>query len=323
MNKHKIINVLQDLYKQYQLDSSLKFKSIALSKALNKLRSYDGEIESGKQAMNDVEGIGKGISKRIDEIISTGTLKELKTNSETSIEKDAMEELLSITGIGPTRAKQYISDGITTVALLKEKVNNGEISITHHIKVGLDYYDDFTNKIPRKEITEMKKILQKEIKGVDKDIIFEICGSYRRGLKESGDIDLLISHPKYINNISEQKFLLKLVNRLKKINFIIASLTSTGAKKYMGVCEIDSSPFGRRIDIRCVNYSAYYTGLLYFTGSKNFNILVRKKALEYGYSLNEYSLTNKETKENVILHSEEELFNLLEMDYVKPTNRDI
>ena len=69
---------------------SLKFKSIALNKALNKLHEYDGEIESGKQAMKDVEGIGKGISKRIDEIISTGTLKELKTNSETSIEKDAM-----------------------------------------------------------------------------------------------------------------------------------------------------------------------------------------------------------------------------------------
>ena len=59
---------------------------------------------------------------------------------------------------------------------------------------------------------------------------------------------------------------------MKEIGFIIDSLTSDGAKKYMGICKIDKSPFGRRIDIRCVDYSAFYTGLLYFTGSKNFNI---------------------------------------------------
>ena len=91
----------------------------------------------------------------------------------------------------------------------------------------------------------------------------------------------------------------------------------------MGVCRIEKSPYARRIDIRCVDYSAYYTGLLYFTGSKNFNILVRKKALENGYSLNEYSLTNKETDEKVILQSEKELFDILDMEYVKPTDRDL
>jgi DNA polymerase/3'-5' exonuclease PolX len=33
--------------------------------------------------------------------------------------------------------------------------------------------------------------------------------------------------------------------------------------------------------------------LLYFTGSKNFNIFLRKKAIEMGLSLNEYSLSDK------------------------------
>lgn len=323
MNKTKIIDVLSKLTKQYQLDTSLKFKTIALNKAIYQLKQFNGEITSGKQAIADVKSIGKGLGERIDEIIKTGTLSELKTNKETSEQTNAMDELLSITGIGPTRAKQYIKDGITSVNKLRDAIKNGKIKITHHIQVGIDYYEDLTHKIPRKEIDDMKKILNKEINKVDKELVFEICGSYRRGLSKSGDIDLLISHPHHISNIDKQKYLPKLVANLKKHEFIIDSLTSDGAKKYMGVCRIEKSPYARRIDIRCVDYSAYYTGLLYFTGSKNFNILVRKKALENGYSLNEYSLTNKETDEKVILQSEKELFDILDMEYVKPTDRDL
>jgi DNA polymerase/3'-5' exonuclease PolX len=323
MNKTKIIDVLTKLTKQYQLDTSLKFKTIALNKAIYQLKQFNGEITSGKQAIADVKSIGKGLGERIDEIIKTGTLSELKTNKETSEQTTAMDELLSITGIGPTRAKQYIKDGITSVNKLHDAIKDDKIKITHHIQIGIDYYEDLTHKIPRKEIDDMKKTLHKEINKVDKELVFEICGSYRRGLSKSGDIDLLISHPHHISTIDKQKYLPKLVTNLKKCGFIIDSLTSDGAKKYMGVCRIQKSPYARRIDIRCVDYSAYYTGLLYFTGSKNFNILVRKKALENGYSLNEYSLTNKETDEKIILQSEKELFDILDMEYVKPTDRDI
>ena len=90
----------------------------------------------------------------------------------------------------------------------------------------------------------------------------------------------------------------------------------------MGMCQLTSHSKGRRIDIRCVDYISYYAALIYFTGSKNFNIFIRRRALDKGYSLNEYSFTNKETGEKVMVHSEEELFKILDMDYVVPTARD-
>tara|TARA_Y100001958_G_C21194491_1_gene522106 strand:- start:319 stop:1278 length:960 start_codon:yes stop_codon:yes gene_type:complete len=317
---YQIINVLNNLYKQYQTDPSLRFKTRALQNALREIKKHDEEITSGEYALENIKSIGKGIAKRIDEILETGTLTELKSNNSNI---SAVDELLSITGIGPTRAKQLVKDGISSVGDLKKKVLDGSIKVTHHIQLGLQYYDDLKERIPRSEITDMKKILQKEIKNIDGNLIFEICGSYRRGVKTSGDIDVLLTHPKYVKDISKQKFLQKVVTRLKEIGFIIDSLTSDGAKKYMGICKIDKSPFGRRIDIRCVDYSAFYTGLLYFTGSKNFNIIIRNKALEMGFTLNEYSLTDKETDKKIILHSEEELFDILKIDYVKPTDRDI
>ena len=317
---HLIITVLNDLHKQYQTDSSLHFKTRALQNALREIKKHQAEITSGDYALKNIKSIGKGIAKRIDEILETGTLSELKTTN-TSI--SSIDELLTVTGIGPTRAKQLVKDGISSVDDLKKNVKEKKIKVTHHIQLGLDYYDDLTKRIPRDEITSMKKVLQKEIKRIDKQLLFEICGSYRRGVKTSGDIDVLLTHPKYIKDISKQKYLQQVVKRLKDIGFIVDSLTSDGAKKYMGICKLDSSPYGRRIDIRCVDYSAFYTGLLYFTGSKNFNIIIRNKALELGYTLNEYSLTNKETDKKIILQSEEELFDILHIDYVKPTERDI
>ena len=316
----QIITVLSSLYKQYQTDQSLHFKTRALQNSLREIKKHEDKITSGEYALKNIKSIGKGIAKRIDEILETGTLSELKTNNSNI---SSIDELLTVTGIGPTRAKQFVEDGISSVGELKKKVSNGNIKITHHIQLGLDYYKDLQQRIPRNEITSMKKVLQKGIKNINSKLIFEICGSYRRGVQTCGDIDVLLTHPEYTKDISKQKFLQKVVKKLKEIGFIIDSLTSDGAKKYMGICKLDSSPYGRRIDIRCVDYSAFYTGLLYFTGSRNFNIIVRNKALEMGYTLNEYSLTNKETDKKIILQSEEELFDILKIDYVKPTDRDI
>ena len=318
-----IIQVLESLLKQYKIDSSLRFKSRALEKAINSIKKYESNIKSGDDAIKNINGVAKGIGRRIDEILKSGTLKELKTNINSKTEGNAVDILMEVTGIGPSKAKNLVDSGIKSIDQLKKAIQEGKISSTHHINIGLKYYEDLKNRIPRHEITLMKKILDKEIKLVNKNLIFDICGSYRRGLKSSGDIDVLISNPKYENNIEKEKFLEKVVKKLKEDDFIVDSLTSDGAKKYMGVCKLKTSKYGRRIDIRCVNYSAFYSALVYFTGSKNFNLLMRKKAIELGYSLSEYSLKEKKSGKIIIPKSEEELFNILDMDYVKPNERDL
>lgn len=323
MNNTLIIQKLERLLKQYKLDSSLRFKSRALEKAINSIKKYNSNIKSGDDAIKNINGVAKGIGRRIDEILKTGTLKELKTNINTKVETNATDILMEVTGIGPSKAKKLVDSGIKDIDQLRKAIQEGKISSTHHINIGLKYYEDLKNRIPRQEITLIKKILEKEIKSVNKDLIFDICGSYRRGLKTSGDIDVLISNPKYINNIEKEKFLEKVVKKFKEVGFIVDSLTSDGAKKYMGVCKLKSSKYGRRIDIRCVNYSAFYSALVYFTGSKNFNLLIRKKALELGYSLSEYSLKDKKSGKIIIPKSEEELFKILDMNYVSPLDRDL
>ena len=53
--------------------------------------------------------------------------------------------------------------------------------------------------------------------------------------------------------------------------------------------DISDLPF-RRLDIRLLPYDQYYCGILYFTGSDQFNKAMRSHALDQGFTLNEYSL---------------------------------
>jgi DNA polymerase/3'-5' exonuclease PolX len=320
-NKDLIIEKLTNLKNYYDKDESKKWGSRAISSAISAIKKYNGTILSGSQLQNDIKGIGEKISKRIDEILLTGNLKELENVDENN-ENKYIENILEITGVGLVRAKKWVSMGIKDVNDLKKAIDDKLIKSTHHIDIGIKYYYDLQKKIPRKEIDDIKIILNKSIKKVDNDLLFEICGSYRRGTEESGDIDVLISHPKYITNIDEMGCLEKVVKELKKTNFVIDSLTFTGKTKFMGICKLENSIIARRIDIRVVNYENYYTSILYFTGNKNFNVYLRNKALENKYSLNEYYLTNLNDNTLLTMKNEKEIFDILKINYLDPVDRN-
>jgi DNA polymerase beta len=306
-SKDLIISKLEELKKIYQYDDSKKWNLKALISAINVIKTYDKPIISGSQLQCELKGIGEKIAKRIDEILETGSLIELNNLSQ----NNDLDNLLLITGVGLVRAKKWINIGIKNIDDVKKAISDGKITSTHHIDIGIKYYDDFQKKIPRKEIDNMKNIIDTVIKKIDEKIIYEICGSYRRGLLFSGDIDVLITHPNKIN------YLKKIIKELTKINFITDNLTSKGDTKFMGVCHL-----ARRIDIRFVDYDSYYTSLIYFTGSKNFNLYIRNKALENNFSLNEYALTNLIDGSQKLLVSEEEIFKILNIPYLTPNERN-
>ena len=319
--KNLIISKLEELKKIYLKDDSKKWNLRALTIAINNLKKYDKPIISGTKLQEDIKGIGDKISKRIDEILETGTLDELKDFSNSESSDISLVNLLLITGVGNVRAKKWIGLGIHNIDDVKKAIIDKKIKATHHIDIGIKYYYDFQKKIPRTEISIINDLLKNNIKKIDKNLIFEICGSYRRGLHESGDIDILISHPSFYENILTQNFLKKIVKELTKNNFIIDNLTSKGDTKFMGVCKLEKYDTYRRIDIRVVDYCSYYTSLLYFTGSKDFNVNLRNKALEYNYTLNEYALTDLNNNNRKMLNSEEEIFDILKIPYVLPEER--
>ena len=322
--KTLIISNLEKLKLFYLQDNAnKKFQIIALNKAISSIQSYTKKIESGTQLKNDISGIGDKISKRIDEILDphfSGTLKELENQD---LKEDSYNELMSIYGVGNSRAKKWIEENnVRNIEDLKREVSKGNIKITKNIETGLKYFDDLKQRIPREEIDVVKEIVQKELKKINPQLLFEICGSYRRKNDSSGDIDILISHPKYIDENKEYNFLNEILKNLRKLDLIVDDLTKNGIKKFMGICKVKPYNIARHIDILFVDYNSYYSSILYFTGSKNFNVYLRQKLLQKNMSLNEYCLKDLENNNIIYLTSEKEIFKIAEIKYLEPHERN-
>ncbi len=84
-------------------------------------------------------------------------------------------------------------------------------------KIGLKYYDDFKQRIPRQEIEELlekvKEACYAEVKNGASNLKIEACGSYRRGKTSCGDIDILITKK---DGSSITGIIQKVVERLEK-----------------------------------------------------------------------------------------------------------
>lgn len=165
------------------------------------------------------------------------------------------------------------------------------------------------------------------------NISITICGSYRRRLLTSGDIDVMFT---CVNKptITVKKAFKEYISMMKEVGFLVDDL-SYGETKYLGACkninvkESDKAKVKvRRIDILAVPWKSYAPAVMYFTGSKKFNIEFRKKALEKGYTVNEYGVYKLdggvkkiEEKYRVPVINEQTMFDLVGMDYLEPWER--
>ncbi len=310
---------------QEKISNSFRLKQI--QNALTIIINYPIKIQTGKQ-LEHMKGIGKGIINRIDEIRSTGKLSEIKENKKYDKYLNYMEELESIIGIGRRKSYELVTKyGIKSIADLKNAYKNKKIELTDGIIKGLKYHGLYQKKIPRGEMFEIDKYLQNTLKDIDPRLFGIICGSYRRQKITSNDIDFLIVHPDIKTNkdiVKKTNYLHIVIKELIKRKFIIESLTSNDVQgRYMGFCQLPKFPI-RKIDIRYIPYESYYSAILYFTGSGDFNKRMRRLAINQEYLLSEYGIYKKmpdNKLKRIKVNSEKEIFDILGMEYIDPPDR--
>lgn len=286
------------------------FKARAYKKAEETIMSFTTDITSPSQ-LKGKPGIGDTIMKKLMEFQETGTLRLLER------EKDNPENILSdVYGIGPAKAKELVAKGITTIAELRTRQ---EELLNDSQKKGLKYYEDILERIPRAEIDEYSSVFKSAFDKVkQEDSRYEIVGSYRRGAKQSGDIDVIITS----KNHEVFKNFIDLLVKQK----IIVEVLSQGKTKCLVITKIESSKHARRVDFLYTTVEEYPFSVLYFTGSKAFNTVMRGHALKMGYSLNEHALSTMDGKTkgapvDHVFKSEKDIFDFLKLTYKEPTER--
>ena len=300
------------------------FRWQAIERVVEIIRKFPEKITTIEQ-LKSIKGIGKGSLKRIDEILKTGELSEINPYQQEY--QKHVEELQAIHGIGRRRAFEWVTKyGIKSIDDLKQLYLSGEIDLSDTVIKTLKYHELSQSRIPREEIAEIEAYLSDVLLSFSPELFGRVCGSYRREALDSSDIDFLMIYPEYKNvrqfklGVLSKNYLEILVDVLIEEKFIVHSLTDVNVDTlYMGFCKYKGE-FVRRIDIRFVPYDSYYTALLYFTGSRSFNINMRKHAKRMGYHLSEYELLDNQGI-RVPINSEKDVFDSLGMEYVAPSLR--
>ena len=283
------------------------FRARAYQKAQETIMSYPSKITSPAD-LKGKPGIGETILDKLHEFVQTGTLALLEQEKNNPI-----NVLTDVYGIGPKKAKDLVDQGITSIAMLREHQH----LLNDVQKVGLRHYEDILKRIPRAEIDAYKALFEQTI---DRRLAkMEIVGSYRRGADHSGDIDVIItSH-------SPSAFT-AFVDNLVHTGTIVHIL-SRGPAKCLVIATLPSSGVSRRVDFLFTTPEEFPFALLYFTGSKIFNTVMRHVALEQGYTMNEYGLYHmsaakkKGDKVSHLFRTEEDIFVFLGLEYKLPTER--
>ena len=313
--KAAIIDALDTLRKR-DLSEKQPFKARAYATVISQLKQMDGPV-TRYEDLATLKGVGEQIQKKIKEIIETGHLQTADKAKEV-YHIGALDQLQQVYGIGPAKAKALVEAGIRSVADLRRAVKQDPALLHEKQTIGLKYYEELLERIPREEMIVHEDILKHYLKDA------ELVGSFRRGAATSGDIDVLVRIPAGMGAQAVKTQLHKWVQQLIDAGYIHEVL-ALGEHKCMAICRAEESGVARRLDLLMTPEEEYAYSLLYFTGSDRFNVAFRQHALKCGYTLNEHRLTPLQKLPVVPfppkMKTEQDIFAFLQLQYVPPQER--
>ena len=226
-------------------------------------------------------GIGKEMAGHIREMVETGTLgyrDELLGEIPRSL-----LELVRLPGVGPKKAKKLWDElGIGTVEELEEAAKAGRIAglpgfgekTQQKILAGIADHRQHTSRMLLADAEQIVEPLLDWLRQAPGLTRLEVAGSYRRRRETVGDIDLLAV-------AKQPAAVMKHFLGHAWIEKVVMS-GDTRATVILGS--------GLQVDLRAVAPESYGAALVYFTGSKEHNVKLRRRGVERGLRISEYGV---------------------------------
>ncbi|WVW81337.1 hypothetical protein I302_103328 [Kwoniella bestiolae CBS 10118] len=344
----QLLDALRDMQSWRQLTPATS-KSTDYRDALRSislLAGPDGGVSRPVLKLKDIEGVlsdENGVTWRlIRDIIEHGLVPELEGLDE---RWKAMVMINRVHGFGKKKAELYVDNGARTLEdLLNAKDKEFGRKVTDAQKLAIKYHKEMDLMIPRSEVEEFEKLIKNALNKVDPTLGFAIMGSYRRGEYVSSDIDMVVWHESFMKRDREEKskkggyasdsLMGKVMGALIGEGLIEEDqLFSRGEKKVLALTKLPKpNSIHRQIDIRLCPLESLPYMLLGNTGDDTLMKALRYRAIQKGWVLNEYAMGERVegsqgiwVKEGgeIIVNSEKEIFEKLELPYLEPTMRSL
>ncbi len=311
MTNPEVAKVFSRLATMLEIDGANPFRVRAYREAARVIESLAEPVAALDAAqLAELPGIGKDLAGKTREVVETGTtplFEEMK--AKVPLEVVALTELQ---GMGPKRVKTLLERGIRNRAQLEKAARAGELkelpgfgeTLEKNILKAIAVAEKASGRTLLGAAWPVAHALAERIGEIPGVTQVEIAGSFRRRKETVGDLDLLV-----------------VGGRPEAVMKVFTSHREVG--EVLGEGETKSSVrllTGLQVDLRLVPPESFGAALLYFTGSKEHNIELRRIAIEKGMSLNEYGLTRKEKM--VAGRTEEEVYRALGTVWIPPELRE-
>jgi DNA polymerase (family 10) len=325
MDKATIADVLEKIATLLELKDENPFKIRAYVNAARSLETWGGNIADlgNQEVLEKIPGIGKAIAAKIKELVETGSLKffdELRAEFPPDI-----LELFSLPGLGAKKIKALHEKlQVSSIAQLQEACVAGRVAdlpgfgktTQEKLCRAIEERQKYEGKFQFGKIAAEAERLQDDLRAHPDALHVCIAGSYRRRKEIVRDLDFIVATkaPAEISALFVQHPLVESV--------IAHGPTKSSVRLRSGI----------QCDLRVVTSAEYSFALNYFTGSKEHNVVVRSRALQRGWTLNEYRLgelpadpaaKRKKAAEKIPgIPEEADLYRALDLDYIPPELRE-
>jgi DNA polymerase (family X) len=325
MTKEEIAGVLEKIATLLELKDENPFKIRAYTNAARAIETFGGNVPNfqDEKAVAKVPGIGKSIALKIKELASTGSLKYFE---ELSAEFPVgIMELFSLPGLGAKKIKAlYDRLGINSIEQLQKACEDGRVAELPGF--GQTTQQKLCESIAKRaahagsfqfgQVAAEAERLRSDLTAHDAALQVDIAGSYRRRKEIVHDLDFLVATKK------PEAIMAFFVSHPLVESIIAQGPTKSSVRLRSGV----------QCDLRVVSIAEYPFALAYFTGNKEHNIELRSRALQRGWTLNEYRLTavpvdskakkKKPVEEIPKINDEAGLYRAVDLDFIPPELRE-
>ena len=316
--RQDVADALRELAELTTLDegSPQAFRVRAYDNALRAVETLAGDIGAMSVAeLTKVDGIGKSTAQKIREYLDSGRIEKLEALRAKF--PPAIVELSHIPGLGPKAVTKLRAElGVESVddlkrALAEQKVRalpgfgaKSEEKIARAIeRLGLGGKQ---RRTPIAKAMPIAERLVAELSSLPEAREVAYCGSLRRFRETIGDLDIVVAS-EHAARVMDAFVALPIVDQV-----VVRGETKTSVTTRKGM----------QIDLRVVAPRELGAALLYFTGSKAHNIKLRQRAIERGFTLNEYALEEAATGRVIASETEEAIYAALDLPFIPPPLRE-